>query len=1760
MNNRKIVLYIVVAVLSLAILVTASNFQDSIKSDFDNGIYNSTFYNSSGFIQMNASILGNTTTTTINGSEMFGNETGLVAYWRMNESSWNGTLGSVKDVFGKNNGTGLTGANTTTGLLGRAGNFSGTMGTYVNEVQVPSREELNPGNGSFAITGWANSLQRGGATTFQIYVSKRGSSATNGFYIGLLEGSGLNFMVGDGTTRKDTRDGTGGYANVSYGVWFHFAAVINKTSNQILLYVNGSLRVNQSIVGVGNINNTANLSIGNDEGQALVGGATQYPAKGQIDEVAIWNKSLSSSEILALYNQGKQNTTTTTVNGTNITSGTYESSVKDAGGIAQWRNISFNGGAIVGGELPNNQQSDSGISMSRNVLLYHLNEPSGTIVDSSGNRINGTQSGGVTYSVAGKYNSAVGFDGVDDYVNIPNSNSLNLNNTLTISAWIYPKSLANRPVIYSTRKVNANDGQFQLEIGTGNSHSGVVAVSGYNTWVAETDNNVLTLNEWNHVVYTRNGTGNTHKIYVNGQLKNLQTTAAYDFADNTNDKLIGTGNSLLAIHFFNGTIDEVAVFNKTLSAEEVLNLYNRNSPSSNLRFQVRTGNTNPITSDYVGSDSSSSSYFTQPSNFSLNSRYIQYKTYFNDTSKLYNVSVGYESSGTDISVSLDSPANNYLTNAFNINVTCSASSTSQLSNVTVYYSKFGWLPSEPARIISGTTNSSTFILSEITSSVDWNCYACNVDGNCAFASSNKTIIGDILAPGINLVSPSNSTNQNSSSVSFVFNATDNRATNLNCGLIIDNVDIATNSTVLQNTNTLFSYSLSNGNYVWKINCSDGINSAISEARSLSVNSSSTYTPFWAKANIHTHTLRTGGSGTGSDGTSSIATVISTYKNLGYNIIAVTDHNPYLGSFNNYSSCYAQFTNLSNNFMCINSEEFTLNSYHLIRVGINTSWPDSTQTLANVQNAVNDVNSQGGFAEVAHPNWTSTIWPVANLILLENYTGMEIYNHVIERLTPDPYAVDKWDSVLKSGKKIFGFSVDDMHVISTDLGFGFTKVYMPDFSQQSYINSMKTGYFYSSQGPNMDSGPFTLICDGLINYHMGETASCSSVSISATISATNSSYVVRNITLIKDGNVINNTICSSENCSFSFSQNVSSSGYYRLQATDSYNKQIWSNPIWVNKIALPVVITVNSPENNHYVNDYTPLINISLNQQTSLWYKLNNGGNVSLCSDCSSYTGYVNLNEGNNIIRFYANNSDNIIKENLLSLNLNFNKSVSDSFDDNSSVYSMNKVFWNNGKITLGIGNTSGYVEMIPIITTNNITNFNIEWLDNNTANARGEGQIDPIRFRYTFGDTNWNSLAPDANWVMNGSSISGLNSNNLSIRFYFEKISSIPIDLLDFKISWNEFTTPLIMNVSKGSITSSSAIISWNTNLPSNSSVLYGTTSSLGQKVSSNDPVTSHSVSLTGLSSAQGYSFRVVSCTDSSCSQYPQEPYTPDSFTTQSVSNPPSNGGGTGGSSGGGGGGGGAASNTTTGAGSRMNIDSINAIVYPGEEKSLQVVVKNRGTSGLNKCKLVPTTGSEGWIESKDIHNIGVGEIVEFEFILNVPASGSSNSPEMSVVCLEGSAKVPLSVVTINPSLNVKISKIDLKSTRLDISYEIGAGASMTAELVFKVLDSSGKEIAKKTEKVDVTSQTAQKNVLLDISNAQKGGELKIIVSRVGEDKPLIEDSILYNPATITGFASAAFTGNSPYIAVIVMFFLIISFFIVRRIIHFRKHHYHRWA
>ena len=163
--------------------------------------------------------------------------------------------------------------------------------------------------------------------------------------------------------------------------------------------------------------------------------------------------------------------------------------------------------------------------------------------------------------------NALDFDGIDDYVNIGNDHSLNVGNTLTIEAWVKPNSLINQYGIFSTG-IDNRAGSFQLEVGPGNGGTNRVAVTSPATWVAQTGDNAIIPNIWNHIVYTRSGTGSgTHKIYVNGEEQTLISDADYSFADNIDDKVIASATN--GVQLFTGKIDEVRLWNIVRTESEI---------------------------------------------------------------------------------------------------------------------------------------------------------------------------------------------------------------------------------------------------------------------------------------------------------------------------------------------------------------------------------------------------------------------------------------------------------------------------------------------------------------------------------------------------------------------------------------------------------------------------------------------------------------------------------------------------------------------------------------------------------------------------------------------------------------------------------------------------------------------------------------------------------------------------------------------------------------------------------------------------------------------------------------------------------------------------------------------------------------------------------------------------------------------------------------------------------------------------------------
>jgi len=265
--------------------------------------------------------------------------------------------------------------------------------------------------------------------------------------------------------------------------------------------------------------------------------------------------------------------------------GSYTSSIKDAGGIASWDKISWTPQQPYYKELPNNKGQESGYptgnaDMTGNVLLLHMNEESGTIVDYSGEGNNGTTYGGVTYGAEGKFNTALEFDGVDDYVSVPDSDSLDITDAITIEAWVYREFEDNNVHEVVCKGSDSGHKGYRLDfagprvrfrLGNGSDWIGVESLS------------EISPKTWYHVVGTYDGS--IIKIYVNGEEEN---SIVMEGTVQSSSFSVFLGQYVVnGIYLFDGKIDEVCIWERALSPTEVQILYNNYMQKMGSYFNVR---------------------------------------------------------------------------------------------------------------------------------------------------------------------------------------------------------------------------------------------------------------------------------------------------------------------------------------------------------------------------------------------------------------------------------------------------------------------------------------------------------------------------------------------------------------------------------------------------------------------------------------------------------------------------------------------------------------------------------------------------------------------------------------------------------------------------------------------------------------------------------------------------------------------------------------------------------------------------------------------------------------------------------------------------------------------------------------------------------------------------------------------------------------------------------------------------------------------
>lgn len=206
---------------------------------------------------------------------------------------------------------------------------------------------------------------------------------------------------------------------------------------------------------------------------------------------------------------------------------------------------------------------------------------------------------------------------------------------------------------------------------------------------------------------------------------------------------------------------------------------------------------------------------------------------------------------------------------------------------------------------------------------------------------------------------------------------------------------------------------------------------------------------WYKSALHLHT-------TNSDGDVDVPTRLKQYRDLGYDVVAVTDHRT-----TNDLSGY-----VDTDFLPLSSIEFHPKTYsgapthHFLAYGL--PHPYKYQKNLPAQEMIDDIKSKGAKVFYAHPYWTGHTFE--EMTEVSGYLGLEVYNDGCKGRN-SAHAEVYWDQLLNKGHVVSGIATDDLHR-SAEINQAWTMIKAKSLNEKGILDALEKGSFYGTMGPEI----------------------------------------------------------------------------------------------------------------------------------------------------------------------------------------------------------------------------------------------------------------------------------------------------------------------------------------------------------------------------------------------------------------------------------------------------------------------------------------------------------------------------------------------------------------------------------------------------------------------------------------------------------------------------------------------------------------------
>lgn len=289
--------------------------------------------------------------------------------------------------------------------------------------------------------------------------------------------------------------------------------------------------------------------------------------------------------------------------------------------------------------------------------------------------------------------------------------------------------------------------------------------------------------------------------------------------------------------------------------------------------------------------------------------------------------------------------------------------------------------------------------------------------------------------------------------------------------------------------------------------------------------------FW-RGNLHTHSTR-------SDGRRSPEEVCKTYREAGYDFLALTDHFVEHCGWpitDTHSFQTETFTTLIGAEIHTAQHQMELgNTWHLVAVGLPFDFAPSPLEETGPQLAERAL-ATGAFVVAAHPQWFAMT--ENDLLSLEGIHGLEIFNASASDDNDCAESSYMLDYALARGKRLFACATDDAHFMpnSRERLAGWVMVKSETLEPIALLAALKAGDFYSSTGP-------TIVDMRLESSHLSVRCSPADRVFAIGIPTEYKSVGEQGVTEAE------------------FDLAGWRSPYVRVLVRDAFGRKAWSNPLW-----------------------------------------------------------------------------------------------------------------------------------------------------------------------------------------------------------------------------------------------------------------------------------------------------------------------------------------------------------------------------------------------------------------------------------------------------------------------------------------------------------------------------------------------------------------------------------------------------------------------